>query len=225
MTDADRELERLFAVTRAATEPDSGARARVRAEIAARLAGHAEMSEPRAASKSLWLGLGAAIIGVGAVLLLTSPKPEAAKTVPLARPTSSEATLIRSIDAAPLAQPPRSPSPVASESVAPRASSSNSASSSRKPLVGSPGDAGDEIALIRAMQQALRSSNATQALALASEHARRFPNGALREEREGGRAIARCQLAEPAARRAIFEDFVQHFSASPYAARAKAACQ
>jgi hypothetical protein len=75
------------------------------------------------------------------------------------------------------------------------------------------------------MQQALRAGNAGRALSLAGEHARRFPRGALIEEREGVRAVAQCKLAPPDGRATIAESFLRRFGSSPYAARVKAACQ
>jgi hypothetical protein len=86
-------------------------------------------------------------------------------------------------------------------------------------------DPTEELTLVRGMQQALRSGNPSRALALAADHARRFPRGTLLEEREGVRAVARCQTAAPAARPALLEAFAQRFAGSPYAARVKAACQ
>jgi hypothetical protein len=74
------------------------------------------------------------------------------------------------------------------------------------------------------MQLALRSGNPARALAVANEHARRFPSGTLSQEREGARAIARCQLAEPAARASMQSAFEARYPGSPYAARVKAAC-
>jgi hypothetical protein len=98
---------------------------------------------------------------------------------------------------------------------------------SSKPTVSSAPAANpvEELPLVRAMQQALRAGNASQALALAADHTRRFPRGSLIEEREGVRAVARCQLAAPDARAPIFAAFTRHFSTSPYTARVKAACQ
>jgi hypothetical protein len=75
------------------------------------------------------------------------------------------------------------------------------------------------------MQQALRGGNPGRALALATEHGRRFPRGALVEEREGVRAVASCQLATPQARLQILSSFLQRFATSPYVGRVKAACQ
>jgi hypothetical protein len=71
----------------------------------------------------------------------------------------------------------------------------------------------------------LRAGNPSQALALSADHTRRFPRGTLVEEREGVRAVARCQLAAPDARAPLLAAFTQRFATSPYAARVKAACQ
>jgi hypothetical protein len=75
------------------------------------------------------------------------------------------------------------------------------------------------------MQQALLAGDPRRALVLAADHTRRFPRGNLSEEREGVRAVARCQLATPEVRPQILSSFIQHFATSPYAARVKAACQ
>jgi hypothetical protein len=225
MTDADRELERLFAVTRSATEPDAGARARVRAGLAARLAGSpaASLAE-RTASKGAWLSLGAAVVGIGAFLLLAAPEEEAVVPKPALSSAAAPAPSLERVASAQARQPAP---PVASEvAVAPQPSSSSRGASRRSAAPGpSPTDRGDEIALVTSMQQALRAGQASQVLALASEHARRFPSGAMAQEREGARAIALCQLSAPPERRAIFDDFSKRFASSPYTARAKAACQ
>jgi hypothetical protein len=75
------------------------------------------------------------------------------------------------------------------------------------------------------MQLALRAGDGPDALVAASEHAHKFPNGALTEERESGRAIARCWAAKPEGRSAISDEFSRRFPSSPYAARVKAACK
>ena len=81
-----------------------------------------------------------------------------------------------------------------------------------------------ESELIERMQVALRTGDAPQALRLASEHERRFPDGALGEERDSARAIAHCWLAQPQARAALLTSFVQRYAGSPYGARVRAAC-
>lgn len=227
--EVDQELERLFSVTREATQPDGDARARIRAGLDARLAAGAGTA-PAVARGKHWFGIGAAVVGIGAAILwYAGSRPSSAPAV-AAKPADVQAQpgLVAEpapvVASTPVAEPavaaaPVSEPPTVAEARKPKPQASVAAANSAAP------DPAEEITLVRAMQQALRSGNASQALALAGEHARRFPKGALIEEREGARAVARCQLAQPEARTAILEGFSKSFGASPYAARVKAACQ
>lgn len=222
--DVEQELQRLFQATRAGTEPDANARARVRAAVALGLSGAGGASLAPAmrggrGAKLWWLSvLSVALLGVAlwwrparpAATPLVPPVVPSALAVATAPPPGRAA--IPPADSAPAAA---LPGPSAGE-VTLRPSPSRSAAKAGEPA--------DELALVSSMQLALRSGNATQVLALASEHARRFPDGALAQEREGARAIARCQLAQPEARAAILSAFQQRYPVSPYSARAKAAC-
>lgn len=224
----DHELERLLSATRDGTQPDPQARARVRAALAAGLtsAGLAKagLATRRGLRAKLWL-LSALAVGVVAGLAhwMHSPKPPALAERASALPVAPSANAASSADAAP------TPSPL-SEATAPRVAAPPSAARAARPVTSQPRGAAkaqqpaDELALVSSMQLALRSGNPSEALALVSEHARRFPDGALSQEREGARAIGRCQLAEPAARSAIQTAFEAHYAGSPYAARVKAAC-
>ena len=64
----------------------------------------------------------------------------------------------------------------------------------------------EEVAVLRAADLALRRGEHALALRGFEEHARRFPQGALREEAEGGRIVALCGLrrAEGPARASRF---------------------
>ena len=188
--------KRLFSVTREATQPDADARARIRAGLDARLV--AEASAPRGAQTKTWLGIGAVVVGIGAVALWFSRAP--GQSSPLRAPVSAVAIaaapqpLVSVVEPTPAAEPPK---PVVAET----RKAGVPGPSLKAPTVSSAApDPAEEITLVRAMQQALRSGNASQALLLAGEHGRRFPKGALIEEREGARAVARCQLAAPGAR-------------------------
>lgn len=215
--DVDSELERLFGVARQETLPDVGARDRIRVGLASRLATSAPLpSSPTGGARRAWLGAGLAalVVGGGALWLTSSaPAPSVAPSVPLPTPVRS----------APLeAAPPVVPVPSVSAPTveAPRPKPAKPSPSSTRIA-----DPAEELALVRSMQQALRSGNASQALSLAAEHTRRFPKGALSEEREGVRAVAQCRLAAPEARPAVLDAFTRRFGGSPYAARVKAACQ
>src|SRR3954463_4054242 len=172
MPEVDQELERLFSVAREATLPDAGARDRVRVALTPRLAASAPTAQ-RPWGARTWLGLGLAVLGAGAAALWlasgsqihTAPAMPAPNLVP-APPTTPPAP--RFEVSAPLAvgEPPPSPAPSPSPQL-------------RKPTPSSTHDPdpAEELRLVRAMQQALRSGDAGRALTLASEHARRFPRG------------------------------------------------
>jgi hypothetical protein len=220
--DVDQELERLFSAARAGTVPEAGAKARIRAALEPRIAsGGTALAFKRPA----WLGLGAAVIGLcaGALWLTSTPRasePPSRSSVPAPRAVTPEAPAVIPapvLEAAPSASPDVVPAPK------PRATPSLPAIKPAPSVM--PEDSGEELTLVRAMQQALRSGNAGQALALADQHAQRFPRGTLAEEREGVRAVARCRLGAPSERATILEAFSRRFGSSPYAARVKQACQ
>ena len=218
--EVDQELARLCAVARVATEPGAGARERIRAGLVPRLASGTAASRPAWGARA-WLGAGLAVLGVcGVALWLTSTTPAKDVSAPVVAPAPASPSLV----AAPLTSTPEpvSAAAPAAEAVQPAASLASS-----KPTASSTGSVSpaDELPLVRAMQQALRAGNPSQALALAADHTRRFPRGTLVEEREGVRAVARCQLATTDARTPILAAFTQRFATSPYAARVKAACQ
>jgi hypothetical protein len=81
----------------------------------------------------------------------------------------------------------------------------------------------DELPLLRGAQEALRSGDAARALAFLNEHARRFPNGALAEERKAVHAIASCKL-EAKTGEAEAEAFLRDNEGSPLADRVREAC-
>lgn len=222
--DVDRELERLLVATRAGTEPDAEARSRVRAALLTSLAGAGTVGTARAGLRGkLWLltVLGVVVASsIAAWFLLQRP------------PTVHGPALVSSVAALPAAEPSVVAAPAASAAPAidqpiPPPSSLAVASVARPLQARSTSkiaEPADELALVSSMQLALRSGNAVQGLALANEHARRFPRGALAQEREGARAIAKCQLAPPAGRSVILANFEQRYVGSPYAARVRDAC-
>lgn len=219
----DQELERLLSAARAGTEPDANARSRIRAALAVGLTGAGAVKAgiaPRVGlGAKLWLLSAFAV----AVLLGFSllPRAEEPPPVPPAARVPTPASLVVVEPAVEPGPPPGDQSAAAAPTGA--ADAPRLASSLTRSVVKADEPA-DELALVSAMQLALRSGNASQALARANEHARRFPGGALAQEREGARAIARCQLAQPAARSAIQSVFEARYAGSPYAARVKDAC-
>jgi hypothetical protein len=219
--DVDQELTRLLTATREGTAPDADARARVRAAVAAGLATGAALpltSATRSARGIKWWllsALGGAVV-VGAVSWLWSP---AATPATNGEKVSAPAVVLEAASsAAPAVSSQISPTPEASANLVAVPPSPPRARALKAE------DPAAELPLVSAMQLALRSGDASQVLALATEHAQRFPRGALVQEREGARAVARCQLAEPAKRGAILSAFERVYASSPYAARVRAAC-
>ena len=231
LPDVDQELERLFEATREGTQPQSDARARIAAALAAQLAlGAADKLPvaPRALGAKLWLlsALGVVValaIGVALWRSSVSAKPVAALAASAHELASPSAVSV--LPSAVSASPSIAPAPSASTSATAEAQPSARA---RAVSPRAPADVVEppaEPEIIGRMQLALRSGDAPAALVVASEHARYFPNGALTEERESGRAIARCWLAKPEARAALLTAFLGRYGSSPYAARVKAACR
>ena len=82
----------------------------------------------------------------------------------------------------------------------------------------------EETAFLGRINRALLTGAAPEALALLDEYDRRFPGGALREEVQATRIIARCQLHERAALDAARRFFDQH-PTSPLSPRVRTSCK
>ncbi|HTQ05678.1 MAG TPA: hypothetical protein VMI54_17570, partial [Polyangiaceae bacterium] len=70
----------------------------------------------------------------------------------------------------------------------------------------------EEAALLQHAERALAASDPNAALAWLGEHERRFPSGALREERQAAKVLAFCALGRVAEARGLARAFL---SASP----------
>jgi hypothetical protein len=79
-----------------------------------------------------------------------------------------------------------------------------------------------EVALLARATRELRAGHAGKALKALDEHARRFPNGVLSEERRSARAQALCALGRRSEGRG---EVAQLPADSPAAARATQACE
>jgi hypothetical protein len=85
-----------------------------------------------------------------------------------------------------------------------------------------PGTLSAEIALLSRAQQELRAGSPKEALALTREHAARFPDGMLKDERSGVEALARCALGQDRAQ--VWAEFERTAANSPLRARVRDAC-
>lgn len=90
---------------------------------------------------------------------------------------------------------------------------------------GSPtSDVAAEVLLLGDAHAAIRNGQAEHALVLLDEHARRFPRGALGEERDASRITALCALGRVAEARAAADRFLRVSPLSPHAGRVRDSC-
>lgn len=146
------------------------------------------------------------------------PRPTRELASPAARPRTTPASTVETPasspepEPAPEAEPPRpEPRPAAAPSNPDPAPPQHSADA-----------LAEETRLVTEARRALSSSDPAMALAPLREHARRFPQGALSEERDAYAAIAHCRQEPPqrdAARR-----FLAAHADSVHAPRVQAAC-
>jgi hypothetical protein len=81
-----------------------------------------------------------------------------------------------------------------------------------------------ETALLRAANGALNRGDAARALKLLAQYDRRFPTGALREERSATEVVALCSEGRSAEARALSRAFVARYPHSPLLPRVTKAC-
>jgi hypothetical protein len=104
------------------------------------------------------------------------------------------------------------------------ASTPAAATHARTREVGGDGSVAAEVTLLRRASAALRAGDPKGALAAVSEHAHRFPNGALAEERDTERIVALCALGRGDEAARAMERFKRSYPSSAHEARIRAAC-
>lgn len=143
-----------------------------------------------------------------------TPPPVGARSAEAsADPTLTPSSESASANSSPASASPSPPS--ASASAGPMAPSHT-----RAPAT----DVEAEVLLIAGAHSALQADDPAGALILLDEHARRFPAGALGEERDACRVASLCALGRNAEARAAAARFLGAFPNSPHAARVRASC-
>ena len=248
MSDLGPDARALLDAARGGDEPNDGDRRRVGAVIARRVGlGAAVLGTAATASSSAGgatiAAAGAASFGVGKLALVVvgivtvvgavgggayvvhrartvHPAQTAARvvTAPLSFASNTSlappppAPLATSVE--PVAQ---APEPPAVATVATAATVAPAKASAKKSTLE------EELLLMQQAQSALGSGQPGKALVLLDEHAARFPNGTLSEERAGARVLALCALHRGDAKKAG-EAFLVAHPTSPLAARVRTAC-
>ena len=89
---------------------------------------------------------------------------------------------------------------------------------------GGPSTVGAETDLLRQAGDAAKAGRPAIALALLQEHATRFPNGILSEEREAERIVVLCALGRTEDARVAASQFLREHPRSPLARRVRESC-
>ena len=99
------------------------------------------------------------------------------------------------------------------------------ASSSPPPAAAPASSLSKELAALREAQRALREGQPSRALAVLTsfEQANAGP-GAMQEERHAAATMARCALAQGSETKQLYDDFMQRYPKSAYAARLQRTC-
>jgi hypothetical protein len=239
MNDLSVEAKALVARARDADGPGPERRARVKRAVAAALigasaslgtagtvaaAGSAAKSALTASSVALWLGMGAAIGTVvsvpSLVVRLTQSEPLAHSSAPVTRPAPVLDQPAANTPVTPLKEPlAATGAPDTTTLARPEAKALTSAA---------PVDAGpsltDETRLLEAAQRELASGRARSALSLLEEHERRFPAGALGEERTAARVLSLCALGRGEEARRTATTFLETSPRSPLIPRLRGSC-
>ncbi len=187
-------------------------------------------------SRGAWAGAGLAVIGLCAVGLVWLRSDVTASNAPASVHDVRdvrEAPAATSVAAAPLAQPAPQTEAVSLDSLpnAPPQTASASratappASAPAQPAPAASGDTlAEELALLRAAQNALRTGAPDDALAALSKHASRFPTGVLREERMTLQVLALCDRGDVDAARAARRDLEKVAPGSSHLQRLSSSC-
>ena len=226
----------LFRAGRGAMAPTATNRERVRARLAAKLGaaamGTAITTTSPAASAGAAGGVGTVTKGGGLALFakITASIVILGGVASIAMPRLlSRHDPVPAVTTTAFVEPASAPS--STSHVAPVATTTNTISvddlpSAPKahapagPKKTTASDPAEEARMVARIDDALRSADPARALALADEHAKKFPNGVLVEEREGGRAIARCMNGS----RSSADAFLAAHPRSPMRGRILAAC-
>jgi hypothetical protein len=228
-TPKERELLQLL---RDDWGPSADAKAAARAGIERRLREGAGASEPPPTPllrSPLAIGAGVVVLGllVGGLAALKNGPDAEAPTPPRATVTAPAATTPRAVDTAPSPAPTMEAVSVDSLPVAPAPSSPKTATPARTQAAPStaPADTlGEELALLKKAQSALRAGAPGDALSALSEHAARFPNGALREERMTLRVLALCDRGDVTAARDARDELARTAPGSSHLQRLESSC-
>jgi hypothetical protein len=243
MNDLSPEARALLRDARPFDEPSRSDADRVHAAVLAKVGVAVGVGAGiTAASPSIAAGpiatLGATVVKVGAAIVvagslatagyvtLRSPSPKSHPVAAVHAPPEAVATNVeRDLALPPMATTPMiAPREVQAPSRAKGVRVRPSAPAVVEKMPRSAPDLEGEARLLEQADGDLRRGDANAALARLADHAAIYPNGALREEREGMRVVALCRAGRAAEGNAAAERFLARSPRSTLATRIRAAC-
>jgi TolA-binding protein len=205
----------LLHASRAALRPGNEDRERVLAGLRERL-GSAAIRAARRPPRAMWLLGAAALLGAGAALAFGlgagRQHVEVARSVPAAVPVAQPASSPAS------ARLPEAPAPAVT-------SASGGAVPPPPSRRATPDRLAEEVALLSQAAKDLRAGHAASALSALNEHQKKFPNGALSQERRAARAEALCALGRGSEAQSELALLERRAPKSPLLVRARQRCQ
>ena len=226
--DLNPETRRLVDLARQARSPADSDKLRIAERLAVPLAAGAAAGSAAAtakatggavaATKAVTVGITAklaAVVALGAVASAIIVGQTDSKHVPAAAPQQQQPQA----QPAPVTAAPEPPAiapealaPAAEEPAAPHKSAGPSGAASARPA-----DAlAEEAALLHQAQAAWRAGQSAQALALASQHAQRFPRSQLANERDVLRVLSLCKLGQTQAAKQVGARLLKKAKGSPW---------
>ncbi|MBN1605468.1 MAG: hypothetical protein JW940_02490 [Polyangiaceae bacterium] len=236
MSNLTPKAQELVLATRDALRPSAADRERVAQTLAPLLgtavAGASALSTTSAAAKATVVKILAGLVGFGVVggalvLALRSEAPPAA--TPAAAPVepllsvSTKPAPVASTKpppAAPTAETPAAEAPRTSTPTVQRTRSANEPHDASPPTDSLP----QEVSILSRASSALHSGRPAAALTALAEHQRKFPRGALAEERTAARIQALCALGRTTEAQAELARLARVSPNSPLEAHARKAC-
>jgi hypothetical protein len=183
----------------------------------------APLAGKAAAATSLKVVGSALVAAVGSSAVLFALSQPAAQR-PAAPPAPPRVLVAPPAPAIAPSAPARS-EPPATSAAAPAAPALRSTKPSAPAHTGPPTpSASEEALLVAAAEAQLRGGHPAAALALYEQHLREYPQGALRQESQNGRAVALCGVGRTAEARAYVELFAARHPSSPSLLRMRRAC-
>jgi hypothetical protein len=230
MAELKPDIDALLRAGRSAFRPQAEDRDRVRQSLAQALGESSLLqgSQPPRMTKSLaprlpvqpWVlgGVGALTLGAAVVVTAhpwktTAHVPPTAPSIAMAVPPPPAVAPLTNADDR-TREPPHTEGTTIAPGLGARAATGHASSDSLP----------EEVHLLSRAEQQLNSGHAEEALATLGEHERRFPHGALAEERMAARVQSLCALGRVAEARSDLTRFARAYPRSAHLEHARAFC-